>query len=142
MKKFIIFLTIIIAFLGMFWYIYGEAKLKENNRIAFNNTYEKILNKTITGTELATIINKSIDNNNNNEVKKNDSGIYLDNGENSMNIEIKFIDSTNIIKGEKIFENDINKFIELYNTSKFELQTINYHEKTKRVKYLYFEEKN
>lgn len=141
MKKIIIFLVIIIAFLGMFWYIYGEAKLKENKRILFNNSYENLLNKTITGTELATIINKSIDNNENNEVKKNISGIYLDNGEYSMNIEVKFLDSDNVIKAEKIFENDISKFIELYNTSKFELQRINYHEKTKRVKYLYFEEK-
>lgn len=142
MKKIIVFFVIIIAFLGMIWYIYEEAKISQNEKIAYNNNFEKLLNKSITGTDLATIINKAEENNKKNDIEKNNAGIYIDNGKNSMNIELKFIDNDSIIKAEKLVQNDISRFIDLYNTSKFELKKINYHEKTNFVKYLYFEEIN
>ena len=142
MKKIIVFFVIIIAFLGMIWYIYEEAKISQNEKIAYNNNFEKLLNKSITGTDLATIINKAEENNIKNDVEKSNSGAYVDNGINSMNIELKFVDNDSVIKAEKVVQNDISKFIDLYNTSKFELKKINYHDKTNLVKYLYFEEIN
>jgi len=140
MKKIITFFVIIIAILGMFWYIYMEAKISKNEKIAFNNSYENLLDKQINGSDLASIINKAIDYNENNNIEKNKNGIYLSNNENSLSIEIKFIDSDSIIKFEKIFQNGIAQFIDLYSNSHFQLKSINYHNSTSLVSYLYFEE--
>ncbi|MBR3325038.1 MAG: hypothetical protein IKG14_03220 [Clostridia bacterium] len=140
MKKIIVFFVITIAFLGMIWYIYEEAKISQNEKIAFNNSFEKLLNKQISGNDLATIINRAVENNINNDVEKNSSGFFIDNSTNSMSIDIKFVDNDSVIKAEKLVENDLSKFIDLYNLSDFTLIKINYHEKTNLVKYLYFEE--
>lgn len=142
MKKSVIFFIIVIAFLGMIWYIYEEAKILNNQKVGLNSEYEQLLNKEISGVDLASLINRCIDRNVKNEVEKDNKGIYKSNNLNSINIEIKFIDNDNTIKFEKLYDNGINKFIELYGISKFELKKINYHQKSGIVKYLYFEEIN
>ena len=109
MKKIIIFFVIVIAIIASVWYIYQQKKISNNNLISNNKQYEQLLNKTISGTELTTYINKVIDNNINNKVEKNSSGIYKDNKENSINIKIKFIDSDDEIPFEKIYSSKIFK---------------------------------
>ena len=51
------------------------------------------LNKLITGRELTTVINKAVDNNEKNKVSKDKNGFYLDDNENSINIDVKILDS-------------------------------------------------
>lgn len=140
MKKILTFFVIIIAILGIIWYIYVEAKISENQKIGFNNYYEQLKDKEINGSELASIINKVIDYNEKNETEKDNNGVYISNDENSLNLEIKFKDNDNIIKSEKIYSVGMQQFIELYRTSSFKLSKITYHSKSKLIKYLYFEE--
>ena len=140
MKKIVTFFIIIIAILGIIWYIYEEAKISKNQKIGFNNYYEQLLNKEINGSELTSIINKTIDVNERNEVKKNGRGIYISNNNNSVNIEIKFLDNDNNIKFERLYENGMQRFLELYRDAKFKLTRVDYHQKTNLVKYLFFEE--
>ena len=52
---------------------------------------------------VTTLINKAIDTNEQNEVKKDNKGRYLDNEVNSINIDIKFIDDDVTYNIEKIF---------------------------------------
>lgn len=139
MKKIIIFFVTVIAIMGTIWYTYEVSKIDNNKKIALNNNYEKLLNKEITGTELASIINKTAENNINNKVEKDSNGTYINNGTNSINIEIKFKDNDSNIKFEKIYQSG-QRFVELYNNAKFSLKKINYHQKTKQISYLYFEE--
>lgn len=140
MKKIVIFFVIVIAILGVVWYIYEEHKILTSQKIAFNGSYEELIDKTVNGSKLASVINESINRNEKNKVEKDSKNLYTDNGNNSVQIEIKFLDNPNIIKAEKLYYNDISKFIELYSNSIFELKTIEYHSKTNLVKYLYFEE--
>lgn len=140
MKKTVIFLVIVVAILGIIWYSYEKAKINTNEKISYNYEYESLLNKEIDGNRLATIINKASNSNENNYIEKDDNGIYLENDSNSIKIEIQFIDNDNTIKSEKISQNEISKFIGLYGNHTFILTKIEYHSKTKLIKYLYFEE--
>lgn len=140
MKKIVIFFVIVIAILGVFWYIYEEHKILTSQKIAFNGSYEELIDKDVNGSKLASVINESIDRNEKNKVKKDSKKLYIDNGSNSVQIEIKFIDSPSTIRAEKLYYNDISKFIELYSNSIFKLKTLEYHSKTNLVRYLYFEE--
>ena len=141
MKKIIIFFVIIIAILGMFCYIYSQKKISQNELIANNKEYTSLLNKEISANDLASLINKTINKDEANKIIK-DNGLYVENDTDSIIMEIKFIDSENIIRTENIYKNDIAKFIELYGSSKFKCTKVEFHEKTKFVKYLYFEEVN
>ena len=53
-----------------------------------NLEFENYLNVEVSGIDLVTVMNRAIDNNERNEVEKNRKGIYQDNENNSISIEI------------------------------------------------------
>ena len=65
---------------------------------------------------------------------------YIDNGKNSIRIEIKFLELDKVITMERINNVGIEKFWSNYGALSFKCTKIEYHEKTHRVKYMYFEE--
>ena len=139
MKKIVLIFVIIIAILSSFCYIYSQKKITKNKKIASYDKYQKMLDTEIPGTDLASLINESIDKNKTNEVSS-ENGLYIENDDNSMIIEIKFIESDNPIRGEKIYLNGIDRFIELYGSSNFKCTKVDFHKKNYEIKYLYFEE--
>ena len=139
MKKIVLIFVIIIAILSSFCYIYSQKKITKNKKIASYDKYQKLLDTEIPGTDLASLINESIDKNKTNEVNS-ENGLYIENDDNSMIIEIKFIESDNQIRGEKIYLNGIDRFIELYGSSNFKCTKVDFHKKNYEIKYLYFEE--
>ena len=124
MNKNIIIFVIIIAIFGMFCYIYSQNKITKNQQIIYKNEYKNLKNEEISGTEFASIINKAIDRNTLNNVPKDNNGLFIDEGENSIIIEVKFVDDENIINVQKIFNNDITKFISIYGKFKFKCTKI------------------
>lgn len=139
MRNYIILIVIVIMAVTSIGYLYSNYQ-SNNGSIKLNNKeYIDLYNKEVTGTKLATLINKTLDKNEKNNVPKEEE-YYLNNGTNSIIIEIKFADSDNIFRIEKIAKNGIEKFIDFYTNFKFKCTKIEYHEKTKLVKYLYFEQ--
>ena len=102
--------------------------------------YEIYLNKEIYGTELTTVINKAIDNNERNSVLKNEEGFYIENDINSILIDIKMLDEDNTYKMETFYNNEMETFTQLYELIKFECTKINYN-KSGKVSYMLFEQK-
>lgn len=140
MKKIAIFFTIIIIIICGVSYIYINYKAEYNISKKENLEFERYSNKEIYGTELATIINKAIDNNKKNNIEKNSKGVYKNNDENSINIEIKMTDDDSTYNMEKIYNGGIQKFINYYNNIQFKCIKIDYHKSTKKVKYMLFEQ--
>lgn len=105
-----------------------------------NKTYESYYNKEVLGTDIISIINKAIDSNEKNNIKMGKDGNYIDNGKNSIRIEIKFLELDKVITMERINNVGIEKFWSNYGALSFKCTKIEYHEKTHRVKYMYFEE--
>lgn len=140
MKKYIILAIIVIISVTTISYLYLSNISSSNTVTAINKPYEQLVNKDLTGTELATYINKIIDQNEKNRVEKDEKGFYINNDINSIIAEIKFKDSDNIFRIEQISKNDISKFISLYSKINFKCTNIEYHSKTKIVSFLHFEE--
>lgn len=105
-----------------------------------NKTYESYYNKEVLGTDIISIINKATDSNKKNDIKIGKDGNYIDNGKNSIRIEIKFLELDKVITMERINNVGIEKFWSNYGALSFKCTKIEYHEKTHRVKYMYFEE--
>lgn len=105
-----------------------------------NSEYSYYLNKIIYGTDVTTLINKAVNQNENNRIAKNEKNHYIENEENSIKIEIKMGANEKIYPMEEIYNNDITKFVENFNLIRFKCTSIEYHEKTGRVKKITFEE--
>lgn len=105
-----------------------------------NSEYEYYLNKKIYGTEVTTIINKAINQNEKNSIQKNEKGHYIENDENSLKIEIKMITTEKTYPMEEIYNNDITKFVQNFNLIEFKCASIEYHKKTGKISKMVFEQ--
>lgn len=140
MKKFIVFLICIAIIVATISYMYLNYKAVYKEAKIKNAQYESYENKEIYGTDLATLINKAVDDNAKNEVQKDEQGNYISNEENSIRIDIKFIDDNKIHSMEEIYKSGTDLFVRYYNQIKFKCTSIEKHTKTGRIKYMFFEQ--
>lgn len=113
----------------------------EKNEIKKENMeYEQYLNKQILGTDLASLISKTVDKNEKNNVAKDEKGYYIDNGSNSIKIDLNMTTIDKSYPMEEIYNNKIISFVKNFNFIGFECTSIEYHEKTGKVSKLIFEE--
>ncbi len=140
MKKLIIFFAVIIVIISGISLIYFNYKAEYNIAKRSNMEFEKYLNNEVDGMEVATAINKAIDNNQKYEIQKNNKGMYLSDNENSISIEIKMTDNDSIYQMETIYNSGIQNFINYYGNIKFKCVNIKYHSSNNKVKYLLFEQ--
>ena len=140
MKKFIIFLVVILMIIATISYLYLNYKANYNIAQKENFQFESYYNQEIFGPDVATVINKAIDKNSNNNIKKDNKGNYIEDNTNSIKIDIKFIDDDKIHNMEEIFNKGIGTFMQYYSQIKFKCTEIDYHKSSKKVKYMLFEQ--
>ena len=140
MKKIIIFLVIVLIIVATVGYIYLNYKATYNEAQVKNAQYESYDGKEIFGTDLATLINKAVDDNTKNNIQKEDSGLYIDNGTDSIRIDILFTDDNELHSMEEIYNSGTSTFMQYYNQIRFKCTKIDHHSKTGRVSYMYFEQ--
>lgn len=140
MKKIIIFLFIVIAIVATISYVYLDYVAKYNQAQKENIRFEVHKDDEIEGTELTTLINKAMNSNIQNDIPKDEKGKYIDNGNNSINIDIKFTDKDVIYNMEKIYNAGMNNFLSYYRYVKFKCNEIQYHNTTGMIKYIQFEQ--
>ena len=105
-----------------------------------NKQFESYDGQEIYGAELATVINKAVDNNQNNEVAKDEKGKYINNDNNSIKIDIKMLDNDKTYSMETLYSGGMDKFVQFYSEIKFKCTKLEYHKTTNKVKYLLFEQ--
>lgn len=107
-----------------------------------NNIYKSYENIQILGSQLISIINKTVDINEKAGLEKDENGMYIDNGKDSIELYIEFIyeDETKTVPMEKISNSGTESFVNIYSTASFKCTNISYHEKTNNVKSLTFTE--
>lgn len=140
MKKYIVCIIAIIMVISCVMYGYYQYKIHKSDISNNNEQYENLYNKSITGAELASVINKTIDRNEKNKISKDKDGFYEDDGQDSIKISIKFKDSDKNYQMEALYNKQISNFVKYYSNAQFKCTKIDYHSKTNKIKYLYFEE--
>lgn len=139
-KSFLIITAIILIIIFIVLGYIFEAQAKQNEVISYNKQYESYLGKEIYGAEIATIINKVTEQNERNNVAKDENGYYIDNGTNSIKIDLKMITIEKTYPMELIYKNDITSFVKNFNIILFKCTNIEYHKKTGKVSKLIFEQ--
>ena len=134
----IIFMCILLL-AGYFVYNY-RMNIAESQKT--NKEYSAFYNAQMLGTELISLVNKTMDVNEKNNIQKDENGLYIENDTNSIKLYIsfKYKDDYKTIEMEKIANAGIENFIKTYSTASFKCTNIGYHEKTKNVKELTFTE--
>lgn len=142
MKKFLMILLVLFIILAVG--IYTVYQYRSNMLAAqkLNKEYEQYYHIDILGTELISILNRTSDLNHKNGIVKDNDGYYVDNGDNSLHIYIKFAykKDKKVLRMEDIEKNGSETFIRVYSTASFKCTEIEHHEKTHNVKSLTFEE--
>ena len=142
MKKvfiFLIIILIIVAIIGFNYFSYkNEYKIIQNE----NAEFEEYKDKEVYGLSVATIINKVIDKNTKNKIEKDEKGNFIQNDENSIEVEIHIVENEKEynLQMEQIYNSGVEQFVQYYGNIKFKCSKIEYHEKTGRVKYILFEQ--
>ena len=141
MKKNIILLSIVVVIIvAVVSFNYINYTKQHNEILKYNLEYENNYQKEIYGIDLTTIINKVINNNEKNNVEIGQDKKYINNETNSINIEIKIIDTDEIYSMETLYNGGLEQFVQYYGNIQFKCTKIEYHKKTGRVSYLYFEQ--
>jgi hypothetical protein len=140
MKKLAIFFLIVIIIIVGISYMYLNYKASYNIAQRENKQFSSYEGQEIYGSELTTIINKAVDNNENNEVEKDRNGKYIDNNKNSIQIDIKMLDNDKIYTMETLYAGGMTTFVQYYNEIQFKCTKIEYHKETSKVKYMLFEQ--
>lgn len=140
MKKFAIFLAILVIIVAQVVYMYISYQNEKNTIENENKIYESYLNTQKNGIAIATIINKAMDSNYKNNIEKDNKGRYISNDTNSVNIDFKMLDNDEIYNMETIFNGKVEVFASYYGNIQFRCTKIDYHKKTGKVKYLLFEQ--
>lgn len=142
MKKTIIIILILLLILSVIACLYiTNIRKIEDYAYKNNKEYENFYQQEILGTTLISIINKATNDNEKNNVKMQDNSIYYeDNQKNSVQITINFLDSDKTVKMEDISQKQTESFVKVFATATFKCTNIEYHEKTKCIKSLHFEQ--
>ena len=133
----IIAIIIIVAVVGVKYISYENAQslIKQENK-----EFEQYQDKDLNGLDVATVINKATDKNTKNNISKDEKGNFIQNDENSIEVEIYMSDNDITYKMESIFNAGTEQFVQYYSNINFKCSKIEYHKKTGRIKYILFEQ--
>ena len=120
--------------------IYINKQIRIESKIQ-NKEFEIYTKDEIYGADVITIINNAINQNEKNNILKNEDGYYIENDNNSIIIEIVMITNeekkqTKSYRMEKIAKVGIQQFISNFNTAKFKISRIEYHDVSGKLKYI------
>lgn len=109
----------------------NNAKIREVTE--FNAQFEEFSGKQIYGTDVLSIINGAIDNNEKNNIEKDDQGYFIENDENSVKVEITLL-STNedneqievTRQMEALEQVGLDNFVSAFGITSFECTSIEY----------------
>ena len=139
-KTFILLFTLLLVIIIIA--VVNINNLEKNNKqiLKYNAEYEYYCKDIILGTELTTLINKAMDNNEKNNIPKDEKNHYIPDEENSIKIFIKMKSAENTYPMENFYKAGINDFTKYFGSVNFKCSEIKYHEKSNKISEIYFEE--
>ena len=129
-----LFVIILVVAFGIAQNVNAEREIAK-----YNSQFDSYLNKQIIGTEVTTIINKAINENEKNNVLKDEKNHYIPNETDSIKVYVKLEPDGDNFEMEKIFNFGITEFVKNFNLEDFKCTKVNYHKDTKKVSEVYFE---
>lgn len=141
MKKTIIILICIFLIIIISIYTYYHSRQNEMISVKkFNYQYEQYFDKEMYGADVATLINKAIDNNEKYEIVKNENDKYIEDEKYCLKVIIKFKDVDTMYEMESIDKAGMEGFLKNFSNSVFKITDYKYNKHTNRVGKIIVEE--
>ena len=148
MKKVILGILLVVMIVIIIIFIKINTNIaKKKEVLDFNQEYEAYLEKDLYGIDVVSVINKAMDNNETYHIPRDENGRYIEDGKNSIKVELQLISKVNEKTDEytmvthpmeRIQEVGLEGFITNFNLTRFQCTTIEYHKETGRVSKLVF----
>jgi len=117
-----------------------DSNNKANDARKANAQYDIAVGDEVTGSHVATIMSRAIDQNERNKVSKDAEGLFIENDTNSIKVQLKMVTIDNTYNMEAIYDKGITDFVANFNTINFKCTDIQYHNKTGLISKIIFEE--
>lgn len=129
MKRIILLIsTIILVAILLFSYKIIQYENNQTDVIKFNKPFLDFNRNNLYGTDITTVMNKAIDNNEKNKIKKDESGLYIPDEIFSTKIYIILEKEGSTYPMENFYKVGIQKFTQYFGELNFECTKVNYHE--------------
>ena len=140
MKKFYAILVLIFCIVVLAIVVNFNNYQKNQRQISnFNREFEEYNKEDIPGVDITTLINKAISNNEKYGVQKDENGLYINDGKNSIQIYITMIINGQTYPMENINKLGMDSFTSYFGVIKFKCTNISYHEETSKIASMTFE---
>lgn len=140
MKKFFAVLLLIFIIIVLVIVVNFNNYQKSQRQVSsFNKQFEEYNKEDILGVDITTLINKAISNNEKYNVSKDENGLYINDGKNSIQIFITMIINGQTYPMENINKLGMESFTSYFGGIKFKCTNITYHEETSKVSTMTFE---
>ena len=134
MKKIIItLLSIFLIIIISIYMNYRQAVSAKMQAKKFNIDYEFYNRENILGTDVTTLINKAIDNNEKHNIKKDDDGLYIPDDKYSVKLNVYMIINDTTYPMEALVKTGLRDFTRYFGEVKFKCTDVKYHQSTGRV---------
>lgn len=138
MKKVIIlFGTIVFIILIVFFYNYIQYQREELSINNFNQQYLEYNKDNLYGTDITTVINKAVNNNEKYKIQKDENGLYKEDENYSIKIYINLEEEGSIYPMESFYKVGITDFTKYFGELKFKCIKTEYKENG-RISTMYF----
>lgn len=142
MKRFIIlFITFIVIIILVFSYSLNLYKTNALNVQKFNKVFLDYEKNDLYGTDITTVMNKAIDNNEQYKIKKDESGLYIPDELYSTKIYINLQEEGSTYPMENFYKVGIQEFTTYFGELNFKCTKVNYHENG-RISEMFFQANN
>ena len=135
MKKTIfVILSIFLIIIICLYMNYKNMMVSQVQAKKFNQEYEFYSNQeTILGTDITTLINKAIDNNEKYNIKKDKNGMYIVDEKNSMKIYVYMIINETTYPMEHLVATGLSDFTRYFGEVEFKCTDVKYHNETGKI---------
>lgn len=134
MKKTIFVLLLIFLVIIVCIYMnYKQALVVQNQAIKFNSEFEFYNKKSILGTDITTLINKAIDNNEKYNIPKDENDVYIADDENSIKIYVYMLINDTTYPMETLNTRGLQEFTRYFGEVEFECTAVKYHKATGKI---------
>ncbi|MBP3596710.1 MAG: hypothetical protein J6J60_04850 [Clostridia bacterium] len=142
MKRIILLITtIIIVAILIFSYNYIQYENKQADVMKFNKIFLDFNRNNLYGTDITTVMNKAVDNNEQYKIKKDESGLYIPDELFSIKIYIILEKEGSNFPMENFYKVGIKEFTKYFGELNFECIKVNYHE-SGRISEMFFQATN
>lgn len=134
MKKTVfVILLIFLVMISCIYMNYKDMLINQNQAKKFNLEYEFFKQESILGTDITTLINKAIDNNEKYTIEKDENGMYVADDKYSIKIYVYMIINETTYSMENLQKAGLSEFTRYFGEVKFKCTDVKYHKKTGRI---------